>query len=55
MTLLAGMAAIRVSKFVFPGRMAERPLFSQMLLKLLSRMGRGDLTTHGFRADILLA
>jgi integrase len=47
--LLEQMAAVQVSKFVFPGRVAERPLFSQMLLKLLSRMGRNDLTTHGFR------
>jgi integrase len=36
--------------FVFPGRMAGKPLSNMAFLMLLRRMGRADLTTHGFRA-----
>jgi integrase len=44
------MAAIRQSDFVFPGQRAGHPLSQMALLMLLRRMGRGDLTVHGFRA-----
>lgn len=36
--------------FVFPGRNAGKPLSNMAMLKLLQRIGRGDLTVHGFRA-----
>jgi integrase len=36
--------------YVFPGRKAGKPLSSMALLMLLRRMGRGDLTAHGFRS-----
>ena len=36
--------------FVFPGGKAGRPLSNMALLMLLRRMGRGDLTAHGFRS-----
>jgi integrase len=36
--------------FVFPGRKAEKPLSNMAFLMLLRRMGRADLTAHGFRA-----
>jgi integrase len=36
--------------FVFPGRKAGKPLSEMAFLMLLRRMGRGDLTAHGFRA-----
>jgi integrase len=36
--------------FLFPGKWPDRPLTETALLKLLQRMGRGDVTTHGFRA-----
>jgi len=36
--------------FVFPGKLG-RPLHKKALFKLLRRMGRGDLTTHGFRSS----
>jgi integrase len=36
--------------FIFPGFKAARPLSNMALLVLLSRMGRGDLTVHGFRS-----
>ena len=36
--------------FIFPGFKADRPLSNMALLVLLGRMGRGDLTVHGFRS-----
>ena len=36
--------------FVFPGRKPKTPLSNMAFLMLLRRMGRGALTTHGFRA-----
>lgn len=36
--------------FVFPGGKKDKPLSSMALLMLLRRMGRGDLTVHGFRS-----
>jgi integrase len=35
---------------VFPGRRAGQPLSNMALLMLLRRMGRDDLTAHGFRS-----
>jgi len=35
---------------IFPGQAAGRPLSNMALLMLLRRMGRGDLTAHGFRS-----
>ena len=37
--------------FVFPGGKNSRPLSNMALLMLMRRMGRGDLTAHGFRAS----
>jgi integrase len=37
--------------FVFPGGKAGNPLSNMAFLMLLRRMGRGDLTTHGFRSS----
>lgn len=36
--------------WVFPGQRAGRPLSNMVFLMLLRRMGRGDLTAHGFRS-----
>ncbi|HME25958.1 MAG TPA: integrase arm-type DNA-binding domain-containing protein [Acetobacteraceae bacterium] len=36
--------------FVFPGARRGKPLSSMAMLMLLRRMGRGDLTAHGFRS-----
>jgi integrase len=36
--------------FVFPGLKPGRPLSNMAMLKLLERMGHGDLTVHGFRS-----
>lgn len=37
-------------KFVFPGAARDKPLSNMVFLMLLRRMGRGDLTAHGFRS-----
>ncbi len=36
--------------FVFPGLRTGQPLSNMALLMTLKRMGRGDLTSHGFRS-----
>ena len=36
--------------FVFPGQKEGRPLSALAMLMLMRRMGRGDLTAHGFRS-----
>lgn len=36
--------------YVFPGQREGQPLSNMSLLKVLERMGRADLTTHGFRS-----
>jgi integrase len=48
--ILEEMQTIRHSDFVFPGAKSRRPLSNMALLMLLRRMGRGDLTAHGFRS-----
>ena len=51
MAMFEKMAAIRSGDFVFPG--AERPAGrcpNMSMLMLLRRMGRDDLTVHGFRS-----
>jgi integrase len=44
------MQGAAVSNFVFPGMQSNRPLSNMAFLQLLKRMGRGDLTAHGFRS-----
>nr|WP_247897135.1 site-specific integrase [Azospirillum argentinense] len=36
--------------FVFPGGKTKRPLSNMAMAKLLERMGRDDITVHGFRS-----
>ena len=40
----------RDGEFIFPGRGGGKPLSNMALLVTLRRIGRGDLTAHGFRA-----
>jgi integrase len=47
--ILDQMQKIRSDEFVFPGR-TGRGIGHSSLLKLLARMGHGDLTAHGFRS-----
>lgn len=48
--ILTDMAGVRTGDVVFPGGKAGRPLSSMAFLMLLRRMGREDLTAHGFRS-----
>jgi integrase len=49
--VLARMAELRSGPFVFPGGLSDdRPLSSASLPKLLKRMKRDDMTSHGMRA-----
>ena len=50
MAVLAKMSEVRRGAFVFPGQRRDRPLSNMVFLQLLKRMGRSDLTTHGFRS-----
>jgi integrase len=40
----------RIGEFVFTGRKLTRPLSNMAMLKVLERMGRVELTVHGFRS-----
>ena len=42
--------AQKVNQVVFCGQMAGRPLSNMGSLMMLRRMGRADLTAHGFRS-----
>ena len=48
--LHAARALRGTSEYVFPGMKADRPLSDMALLAVLKRLGRTDITTHGFRA-----
>jgi integrase len=47
---IAKLGACEPGDFVFPGAKEGRPLSNMAFLMLLRRMGRGDLTVHGFRS-----
>jgi integrase len=49
-TVIKEMQGIKISDYVFPGASPNRPLSNMAFLQLLKRMGRGDLTAHGFRS-----
>jgi integrase len=51
MTLVEKMAEIRQGEFVFPGTKPRQPIANSALLHLLHRLGRDDLTIHGFRSS----
>lgn len=36
--------------YVFPGRSPQKPLSNMVFLMLLRRLGRDDITVHGFRS-----
>lgn len=49
--LLKAQRAASEGEFVFPGGRRDKPLSNMAMLVLLRRMGRGDLTAHGFRSS----
>ncbi len=48
--LLQRRQALSTGPYVFPSPKPNRPLSNMALLQLLKRMGRHDLTAHGFRS-----
>jgi integrase len=42
--------AIRQNEFVFPGERLKKPLSNMSMLMMLRRIGRKDMTVHGFRS-----
>ncbi|WP_226649021.1 tyrosine-type recombinase/integrase [Microbulbifer variabilis] len=48
--LLESIPRVDDSRFLFPGRDEGRPLSNMAMLMALRRVGRGDLTVHGFRS-----
>ncbi len=50
MALLRRLYETRAGDHVFPGGKSGRPLSNNAILALLERMGRGDVTAHGFRS-----
>lgn len=50
LAILEEMKQLRDSDFVFPGWRAKTGLSNMAMLNLLKRIGRSDLTVHGFRS-----
>lgn len=48
--LLRKLEQAKLSEWVFPGRLVGRPLETNACFAVLRRMGRGDITVHGFRS-----
>lgn len=48
--ILTELQGVRVNDFVFPGVKPGRPVNNATLHVLLGRMGRDDVTVHGFRS-----
>ena len=48
--LLKAQQGASAGEFIFPGAKRGRPLSNMAMLQLLRRLGRGDLTAHGFRS-----
>jgi len=51
LAILERMAKDRKGDFIFPGQVPGKPLSNMAMLMLLRKMGRGDLTAHGFRSS----
>jgi integrase len=50
LAILKAMREVREGDFVFPGGRAGRGISNMAMIMTLRRMGRGDLTAHGFRS-----
>lgn len=48
--IVQAMRTVAQSNYVFPGGKKAKPLSNMAFLKLLKRMGRHDITAHGFRS-----
>lgn len=50
LAIIEQLRELRLNDFIFPGLRNGRPLSNMAMLQLLARMGRGDVTVHGFRS-----
>lgn len=50
LAIVERLKAIRQNDLVFPGGRRNKPLSNMSMLMMLRRMGREDLTVHGFRS-----
>jgi integrase len=50
LALLTALHETRTGEFVFSGARRGKPISNMAMLMLLRRMGRGELTAHGFRS-----
>jgi integrase len=50
LSIVQALGETRASEFVFPGRLRGKSLSSSAFLMLLRRVGRTDITAHGFRS-----
>ncbi len=50
LSALAKLQKNNPSKYILPGRDSARPISNMTFLALLRRMGRSDVTAHGFRS-----
>jgi integrase len=50
LAVVSKLSEVRQSDFVFPGGREKRHLSCMAMFELLRRMGRGDITVHGFRS-----
>jgi integrase len=48
--ILATLRRLPPSDFVFPADRGKKPVSNMIMLMMLRRVGRGDLTVHGFRS-----
>jgi integrase len=53
LAILEDLRKVHQDNFVFPGGKARRPISNMAMLMLRRRMGRGDLTAHGFRSSFI--
>jgi integrase len=51
LSILECLRKVQQDNFVFPGGKAGRPISNMAMLMVLRRMGRDDLTAHGFRSS----
>ena len=52
LAIVEEMTSVRHGQFVFPrGRAPGRPMGHMAMLRVLGRMGRGQLSVHGFRSS----
>jgi integrase len=49
-TILDKLGKVRQGDFVFPGAKPDKPLSQMAMAMTLRRIGRGELTVHGFRS-----